>query len=106
MSVDAYPSVEGAHQRVETTRQLRQKCPVAKVDEYTVSYGVLSTPERGDESYGVRMRADDQRFDEIVIRVGASTVSVTFAGTTGDDAQLVEAVTAQATEKLRQAATG
>ncbi|GGS39879.1 hypothetical protein [Streptomyces nojiriensis] len=104
VSVDAYPSVEGARQKLETVRQLRQKCSGAAVESYTIEYGVLSTPPRGDESYGVRMRANGQRFDEIVIRVGASTVSVTFAESAGDDTELVDATTAQAAEKLRQAA--
>ncbi|WP_411105127.1 hypothetical protein [Streptomyces sp. cmx-4-9] len=104
VSVDAFASVEGATQKVELMRQMRQKCSGAAVGTYTVEYGVLSTPPRGDESYGVQIRANGQRFDEIVMRVGATTVTVTFAESAGDDTEFVDATTAQAVEKLRKAA--
>ncbi|WP_206504377.1 hypothetical protein [Streptomyces chrestomyceticus] len=102
--VRTYPDERGAGQQLEQVRQLRRACATATAGPYTVSYGVLSAPRRGDESVGVRMRVGGNRFDEIVIRVGTSVTVVTFPGVTGDDGGLVESVTAQATEKLRQAA--
>ncbi|WP_030673342.1 hypothetical protein [Streptomyces rimosus] len=104
--VKTYPNVRGAAQQLEQVRQLRQKCATATAGPYAVSYGVLSVPRRGDESVGVRLRVGGNRFDEVVIRVGTSITVVTFPGVVGDDGGLVESLTAQATEKLRQAATG
>ncbi|MEV5594173.1 hypothetical protein [Streptomyces sp. NPDC052496] len=102
--VKIFPDVTGARQAVEEVGQLRQKCATATAGPYAVSYGVLGAPRQGDESVGVRLRVGGNRFDEIVIRVGTGLTIVTFAGTVGDDGRLVESVTAQAAEKLRQAA--
>ncbi|KWT58879.1 hypothetical protein ADL21_27195 [Streptomyces albus subsp. albus] len=104
--VRTFPDVTGARQAVEQARQLRRVCATATAGPYTVRYGALEGPRRGDESAGVRMRVGGNRFDEFVIRVGTSITVVTFPGVTGDDPGLVESLTAQATEKLRQAAAG
>lgn len=104
--VKTFPSVTGARQAVEEARQLRRACATATAGPYTVHYGALEGPRRGDESVGVRMRVGGNRFDEFVIRVGTSITVVTFPGASSDDPGLVESLTAQATEKLRQAAAG
>ncbi|MEU8777161.1 hypothetical protein [Streptomyces sp. NPDC048606] len=104
--VQAYADVEGAQRQVEQVRQLQQRCSGATVESWTVEYAAWGTPPRGDDSHGIRMHLAGKRFDEVVIRVGTATLTVTFAGTAGDDTALVEAVTARATEKLRSSSTG
>ncbi|MEU6962976.1 hypothetical protein [Streptomyces chrestomyceticus] len=101
--VRTYPEARSAGQQLEHVRQSRRACATATAGPYAVSYGVLSAPRRGDESVGVRLRVGGNRFDEIVIRVGAGVTVVTFPGVTGDDGGLVDPATAQAAEKLRQA---
>ncbi|MFI9029924.1 hypothetical protein [Streptomyces sp. NPDC053560] len=106
-----YGSERGARQDLETARQLRRYCTAeAGVKDHTedgtydTSYGVLSAPERGDETVGVRMKINGTRIDEYLIRIGPNVVNVTLFNDTGDDRQLVEDLTAQAVEKVRQAA--